>query len=97
MAHADEGLGQIVVQPPTLSESKQDYEGSAATKAFTFDAVFGPAATQRQIYDACAARVVESVLEGYNGTIFAYGQVGRDVTYVLSFTGPELACAGFLS
>lgn len=74
MAHADEALGQIVVQPPSLSECKQDDDGSA-TKAFTFDAVFGPAATQRQIYDTCAARVVESVLEGYNGTIFAYGQV----------------------
>lgn len=74
MAHADEALGQIVVQPPSLSESKQDDDGSAS-KTFTFDAVYGPTATQRQIYDTCAARVVESVLEGYNGTIFAYGQV----------------------
>lgn len=28
-----------------------------------------------QVYETCAAPVVESVLNGYNGTIFAYGQV----------------------
>lgn len=57
----------------TAAGESKDEEGK--TKIFTFDAVFGPAATQRQVYDACAAEVVESVLDGYNGTIFAYGQV----------------------
>ncbi len=28
-----------------------------------------------RVYEICAAPLVESVLEGYNGTIFAYGQV----------------------
>ena len=31
---------------------------------------------QKQIYDICASGLVESVLNGYNGTIFAYGQTG---------------------
>ena len=31
---------------------------------------------QKSIYDICASNVVESVLNGYNGTIFAYGQTG---------------------
>lgn len=44
-------------------------------KDFYFDAVFGPNAEQKNIYDICASGVVESVLNGYNGTIFAYGQV----------------------
>ena len=44
-------------------------------KSFTFDAVFGADAIQRNIYDICAAGVIDSVLNGYNGTIFAYGQV----------------------
>ena len=44
-------------------------------KPFYFDAVFQPNCTQREIYDTCASSVVESVLNGYNGTIFAYGQV----------------------
>jgi kinesin family protein 3/17 len=45
-------------------------------KSFSFDAVFGETSTQRQVYDTCAAPVVESVLNGFNGTIFAYGQTG---------------------
>jgi kinesin family protein 3/17 len=31
---------------------------------------------QRHIYDVCAAPVVKFVLEGYNGTVFAEGQMG---------------------
>ena len=50
--------------------------GSEQSKQFSFDAVFSESATQRKIYDTCAAPVVQSVLEGYNGTIFAYGQTG---------------------
>ena len=46
-------------------------------KNFTFDAVFGPRSDQKFIYDTCASSVVESVLKGYNGTIFAYGQVSE--------------------
>jgi kinesin family member 3B len=28
---------------------------------------------QIDIYESCAANIIENVLEGYNGTIFAYG------------------------
>lgn len=54
---------------------------------YTFDGCFGPeyfkmrnfifnyhSSTQMQIYTRAAASIVDSVLEGYNGTIFAYGQ-----------------------
>ena len=44
-------------------------------KQFSFDAVFGLKDTQKHIYDVCAYSMVESVLNGYNGTFFAYGQV----------------------
>ncbi len=50
---------------------------SEPQKEFFFDAVFDKDVTQKHIYDVCASGVVESVLNGYNGTIFAYGQVHR--------------------
>jgi hypothetical protein len=50
--------------------------GPAALKNFTFDSVFSAKSSQRQLYDVTAAPVVQSVLEGYNGTIFVYGQTG---------------------
>jgi kinesin family protein 3/17 len=40
-------------------------------KNFSFDAVFDENVEQKYIYDICASNVVESVLNGYNGTIFA--------------------------
>lgn len=45
-------------------------------KTFTFDNVFAPDALQQTIYEESAFPLVENVVEGYNGTIFAYGQTG---------------------
>jgi hypothetical protein len=59
----------IVVKNPKANESEPP-------KNFSFDAVFAASVEQKFIYDTCAASVVESVLNGYNGTIFAYGQTG---------------------
>lgn len=50
-------------------------------KSFTFDSVYDFTSTQREVYDETAFPLVESVLEGYNGTIFAYGQTGCGKTH----------------
>ena len=47
-----------------------------ADKNFTFDYAFGPESKQLDIYNLVARPIVDAVLEGYNGTIFAYGQTG---------------------
>ena len=57
--------------------------GAAPPKTFTFDAAFGADSTQREVYDNAAAAVVGSVLAGYNGTIFAYGQTGTGKTHTM--------------
>ena len=44
---------------------------------FTLDAMLGPDATQQDAYDQISG-IVDSVLQGYNGTLLAYGQVSRD-------------------
>lgn len=38
--------------------------------------VFPPDVDQAAVYDRVARNVVDSVLQGYNGTVFAYGQTG---------------------
>jgi len=35
--------------------------------------VYGEDSNQNEVYDECGFGLVESVLEGYNGTMFAYG------------------------
>ncbi|XP_021745533.1 kinesin-like protein KIN-5B [Chenopodium quinoa] len=52
-------------------------------RLFTFDKVFGPKAQQRIIYDQAIAPIVREVLDGYNCTIFAYGQTGTGKTYTM--------------
>lgn len=52
-------------------------------RKFTFDACFPATVTQRRVYDRTAASIVESVMEGFNGTIFAYGQTGAGKTHTM--------------
>ena len=76
IATAYEDRGLIEVKNPNHSADEPP-------KNFTFDAVFSNKSTQKQIFDICAAPVVKSVLEGYNGTIFAYGQTGAGKTHTM--------------
>ena len=73
---ADEDSGRITCQNPKA-------DADEPPKTFTFDAVFAPSITQRKLYDVCSAPVVASVLEGFNGTIFAYGQTGAGKTFTM--------------
>jgi len=52
-------------------------------KVFSYDAVFPMDSTQQTVYEESAFQLVESVLEGYNGTIFAYGQTGCGKTHTM--------------
>ncbi|XP_065844544.1 kinesin-II 95 kDa subunit-like isoform X2 [Oscarella lobularis] len=52
-------------------------------KEFTFDAIYDWNSRQMDLYNETFQPIVESVLEGYNGTIFAYGQTGTGKTYTM--------------
>ncbi|EXC17833.1 Armadillo repeat-containing kinesin-like protein 3 [Morus notabilis] len=56
---------------------------------FEFDEVLTEFASQKRVYEVVAKPVVESVLEGYNGTVMAYGQTGTGKTYTLGRLGEE--------
>ena len=55
---------------------------------FQFDAVLPPTATQSDVFAVAARPVIADVLNGYNGTVMAYGQTGAGKTYTLSSTLP---------
>jgi len=52
-------------------------------KDFVFDYVFGIETKQNQVYETCGYSIVENALEGFNGTIFAYGQTGAGKTFTM--------------
>ena len=50
---------------------------------FQFDYAFDPSSDQDYVYDKLARPIVDDVLKGFNGTIFAYGQTGTGKTYTM--------------
>ncbi|XP_062112736.1 kinesin-like protein KIN-5C [Humulus lupulus] len=61
----------------------QSIAGKHIDRVFTFDKVFGPSAQQKDLYEQAVIPIVHEVLEGFNCTIFAYGQTGTGKTYTM--------------
>ncbi|XP_042459706.1 kinesin-like protein KIN-5A [Zingiber officinale] len=61
----------------------QNIANKQIDRTFVFDKVFGPASKQKDLFDQAISPIVNEVLEGYNCTIFAYGQTGTGKTYTM--------------
>ncbi|KAI6238206.1 Kinesin-like protein [Aphelenchoides fujianensis] len=80
----DSSRGVIEVRNPA--------EADQPPKSFTFDSVYGPDSKQMDLYYESFRDLVDSVLNGFNGTIFAYGQTGSGKTHTMEgkHDDPEL-------
>lgn len=56
------------------------------TRQFEFDAVYGPAVSQQELYAHCFGEsvVAHNLLQGYNTTIMAFGMTGAGKSYTMS-------------
>ena len=72
----DPSIGQVQLMKPNGDES-------SPPKLFSFDGVYFVEDTTKQIYEEICFPLVDSVLEGFNGTIFAYGQTGCGKSYTM--------------
>ncbi|XP_052794799.1 kinesin-like protein KIF3A [Mya arenaria] len=81
-----QGFVQVVhvdtVRKNITVKSKESARGEPP-KTYSFDNVYAPDAKQVDIYNESARPIVDFVLEGYNGTIFAYGQTGTGKTFTM--------------
>ncbi|KAI4178142.1 MAG: hypothetical protein L6R41_008524 [Letrouitia leprolyta] len=66
-----------------------------SNKTYHFDKVFSPAADQAMIFEDVVTPLLDEMLQGYNCTIFAYGQTGTGKTYTM--TGDMSESFGILS
>ncbi|XP_060082119.1 kinesin heavy chain-like [Ylistrum balloti] len=57
--------------------------GAVISHEFKFNYIFNNTATQDEVFDVAAKEIVEGFLNGYNGTIFAYGQTGTGKTFTV--------------
>ncbi|CAC5408877.1 KIF6_9 [Mytilus coruscus] len=60
-----------------VNNKKENYK-------FRFQKVFDQSSQQDEIFDNVAKPVADSVMQGYNGTIFAYGQTGSGKTFTIT-------------
>ncbi|XP_066119519.1 kinesin-like protein KIF18B isoform X1 [Saccopteryx bilineata] len=50
---------------------------------FVFDRVFGEAATQQDVFQHTTHKILDSFLQGYNCSVFAYGATGAGKTHTM--------------
>ncbi|KAM7525649.1 hypothetical protein LguiA_015551 [Lonicera macranthoides] len=85
---ADADFADCVELQPELKRLKLR-RNNWDSDTFEFDEVLTEFASQKRVYEVVAKPVVESVLDGYNGTVMAYGQTGTGKTYTLGRLGEE--------
>jgi hypothetical protein len=67
--------------------------GPTKTQMFTYDAVFDEDSRQSDVYNALIKRVVDQVMDGFNGTIFAFGQTSSGKTFTMMGPDSQPVCA----
>jgi hypothetical protein len=53
-------------------------------KKFSYDNVLGMNCTQEEVYLVAAKPIIDRVMQGFNGTVFAYGQTSAGKTHTMS-------------
>jgi hypothetical protein len=71
------------VSSPVVATAVSSVSRRLRGGTFTFDRVFGPDATQEDVFEEVEPLVV-SVLDGFKATVFAYGQTGSGKTHTIS-------------
>ncbi|XP_065840301.1 uncharacterized protein [Oscarella lobularis] len=81
----------VRVRPPTKREASEIFwetDGpmiaqKGATTKYAFDHVFSGDTSNVEVYEKSAQGIVLSVLKGFNGTVFAYGQTASGKTHTM--------------
>ncbi|KAF2186734.1 kinesin-domain-containing protein [Zopfia rhizophila CBS 207.26] len=58
-------------------------------QTFAFDRVFDENTSQSDVYEATTKSLLDSVLDGYNATVFAYGATGCGKTHTITGTAQQ--------
>eukprot|EP00039_Didymoeca_costata_P014443 m.233541 g.233541 ORF g.233541 m.233541 type:complete len:1024 (-) comp16027_c2_seq10:1147-4218(-) len=64
-------------------------------KTYSYDHVFGPESSQLDVYEKVVAPCVREVMEGYNCTVFAYGQTGTGKTFTMEGKHANTVCKSY--
>ena len=85
----EQGASHVYEQIEVTLDPQGEFDtGFGEQHKFTFDCVFGPRSTQQEVFEYAGRAVVEDILQGFNGTIFAYGQTSSGKTHTME--GPDI-------
>ncbi|CAL8470663.1 g10205 [Coccomyxa elongata] len=87
--HGSESGGAISVAPDNKGIVLYRDQSNVPQSGFEFDKVLREDASQADVFHAAVQPIVDDVMNGYNGTIMAYGQTGAGKTYTLSSVAPD--------
>ena len=71
----------------TTPEGHQLADQTVGRNFFCFDKTFAETSSTQEVYNSVAKGVISSVLDGFNGTIFTYGQTSSGKTYTMQGSG----------
>ena len=77
---AEEDFAPYIITDKSIKLPPKDHE-------YSYDAVVGSAQSQKDTYDIGAKQMIKDFMDGFNATIFCYGQSGSGKTF--SMLGPE--------
>uniref|UniRef100_T1E1R7 Kinesin-like protein n=1 Tax=Cupiennius salei TaxID=6928 RepID=T1E1R7_CUPSA len=79
---ADEKM--VLLADPTAGDPVDVLRAKRAQeRKYVFDWAFDENSTQEDVYEKTTKTLVDSVVDGYNGTVFAYGATGSGKTYTM--------------
>ena len=73
----------VVLDPDDEKNYLDERTHRTKERRYTFDKAFGSSASNRDVYQKTARALISGVLNGQNGTVFAYGATGSGKTYTM--------------
>ncbi|XP_026834006.1 kinesin-like protein KIN-7I isoform X1 [Drosophila erecta] len=70
-----------------VKEARSIQLADSHAEPFVFDYVFDEGASNQEVFDRMARHIVHACMQGFNGTIFAYGQKSSGKTYTMMGDG----------
>ncbi len=89
-------LVQTAEQNRQVSTPSRRTRSHGSAHNFQFKRVFQESATQEEVFESVSKNIIDSFLEGYNGTVFAYGQTSSGKTHTIEGGGRRFADRGII-
>ncbi|KAK2080135.1 hypothetical protein QBZ16_002531 [Prototheca wickerhamii] len=71
------------VEGNSLAQAETSGDSRVIDTAYTLDTVFGPDTSTKEVYLATTQSIIHQVVQGFNGTVFAYGQTSSGKTHTM--------------